>query len=59
MSEKFEMSKTEGAHYQLSRLAGEWQGTTKTWFEPDKLADESHMRGSMRLILGEQVILEK
>ena len=59
MSEKFETSKTTGAHYQLSRLVGEWEGTTKLWFEPGKLADESPVRGSMRLVLDGRFILHE
>ena len=51
MSEKLETSKTTGAHFQLAKLVGEWEGTAKTWFEPDKVADESPVRGVMRLIL--------
>lgn len=51
MSEKFETSKTSGAHFQLSRLAGSWEGEAKTWFEPDTVADASPMKGTMRPIL--------
>jgi hypothetical protein len=59
MSEKFETSKTDGVHNQLSRLAGEWEGTAKTWFEPDKIADESPVVGTMRLIMGGRFILHE
>ena len=59
MSEKFEISKTTGVHYQLSRLAGEWKGTTKTWFEPGQLADESPMSGTMRVILDGRFIMHE
>src|SRR5690606_21272590 len=59
MSEKFETSKETGAHFQLSRLVGEWEGTTKLWFEPGKLADESPVRGSMRLVLDGRFILHE
>jgi hypothetical protein len=51
MSQKFESSKTSGAHYQLDRLAGTWEGTTKTWFDPSKLEDESPIKGTMKLVL--------
>jgi hypothetical protein len=54
-----ETSKTSGIHFQLNQLVGEWEGTAKTWFEPDKIADESPMRGSMKLILGEKFILHE
>lgn len=59
MSENFETSQTTGAHHQLSRLGGEWEGTTKTWFDPDKLADESPVRGIMRLILDGRFIMHE
>lgn len=59
MSDKFETSKTSGAHHQLSRLVGKWEGTTKTWFEPGKLADESPVSGTMRLILGGRFLLHE
>jgi hypothetical protein len=59
MSEKFGTSKTTGPHFQLSKLVGEWEGMTKTWFEPDKIADESPMRGSMRLVLDERFIMHE
>ncbi len=56
---KFEISKTSGAHLQLSKLVGNWQGKTKTWFEPGKLADESPVRGSMKSILDGRFILHE
>ncbi len=54
MAEKsFEASQLPGgAHHVLGQLVGEWEGGTRTWFEPDKLADESPWRGTIRLILG-------
>ncbi|MBW6474592.1 MAG: DUF1579 domain-containing protein [Anaerolineaceae bacterium] len=30
----------EQSHPHLAALVGKWQGTTRTWFEPDQLADE-------------------
>lgn len=38
-------------HHSLAQLAGHWRGTSKLWFEPDKLADESPVAGSVQLIL--------
>jgi hypothetical protein len=38
-------------HHFLSQLAGGWTGTSRLWFEPDKLADESPVAGSIQLIL--------
>jgi hypothetical protein len=38
-------------HHFLSQLAGGWTGTSKLWLEPDKLADESPVLGTITLIL--------
>lgn len=57
MSQKLETSKANGVHAQLSRLTGSWEGTTTVWFEPDKIADQSPVKGTMRLILDGRFIL--
>jgi hypothetical protein len=31
----------------FEKLVGKWEGTCKTWFEPDKLADESKVAGEI------------
>lgn len=36
----------------LTRLVGRWKGTCRTWFEPDKLADESVVHGEFRAVDG-------
>jgi len=36
----------------LRQLVGHWEGTCKTWFEPDKLADESTVEGEIAEVLG-------
>jgi hypothetical protein len=59
MSNNLDYSKTSGAHLQLARLAGEWKGTTTVWFEPDKFADQSPVKGTMRLILDGGFILHE
>jgi hypothetical protein len=59
MSEKFEDSLASGPHQQLNRLEGTWEGIARTWFEPDKIGDESPVKGSMRLILGGRFILHE
>jgi hypothetical protein len=59
MTQKLEQSKASGAHFQLSRMVGEWKGTAKTWFDPSKLEDESPISGSMRLIMGGRFILHE
>ena len=56
---KFEESQQSGFHAQLARLVGEWEGTTKTWFEPDKLADESPMTGSIKAILDGRFVMHE
>ena len=59
MSQKLEQSKTNGPHFQLSRLEGNWEGTTKTWFDPSKLEDESPISGTMKLIFDGRFILHE
>ena len=55
--DKFELSKNSGIHYQLSLLEGEWEGNTKTWFEPDQPGDESPMQGTMKPVLDGRFML--
>ena len=50
-------SLTGGVHARLAKLSGEWSGTTKTWFEPDVLADESPMTGLIKPVLGGRFML--
>lgn len=38
-------------HHFLAQLAGNWQGTSKLWFEPDKLANEAPIVGTIQIIL--------
>ncbi|MDO9372809.1 MAG: DUF1579 domain-containing protein [Ferruginibacter sp.] len=59
MSGKLENSKLSGAHFELAKLVGEWEGNAKTWFEPDNVADESPVRGTMRLILDGRFIMHE
>lgn len=59
MAKKFEDSIQEGSHLELNKLAGEWIGTTRTWFEPGKLADESPMSGTIRPVLGGRFMLHE
>jgi hypothetical protein len=48
---KFVKSKESGPHSRLASLVGSWDGSTRTWFEKDILADESPMRGKITLIM--------
>ncbi len=36
----------------LGTLIGKWKGNCRTWFEPDKLADESEITGEFQQVLG-------
>jgi hypothetical protein len=40
-------------------FTGEWEGSTKTWFQPDVLADESPMNGVIRSILGGRFLMHE
>ena len=57
--EKFAESSEKGRHFKLMQLAGKWEGTVKTWFEPEKLADESKITGEFRSILGGRFIMHE
>ncbi|MEX2115787.1 MAG: DUF1579 family protein, partial [Bacteroidota bacterium] len=35
----------------FGRMKGTWEGTCRTWFEPDKLADESKVTGEITGVL--------
>ena len=35
----------------VESLVGSWEGTCRTWFTPDKLADESKVKGEIRPML--------
>jgi hypothetical protein len=48
----FEKSKLSGSpHHFFTQLVGGWTGKTKLWLEPDVLADESPVLGSIHLVL--------
>lgn len=56
----FEESRQEGGiHHRLNQLVGEWEGVTRTWFEPDKIADESPWRGTIRPALGGRFVVHE
>lgn len=48
-----------GAHSLPSQLIGAWQGTTKTWFEPDELADESGTLADIRPLLDGRFVVNE
>lgn len=59
MSLKFDQSKIDGPHYQLAKLVGNWKGISRVWFEPDVVADESPVEGSIKQILGERFVMHE
>ena len=38
-------------HHFLAQLAGNWRGTSKLWLEPEKLAEEYPVVGTIQLLL--------
>ena len=42
---------TGSPHHFLAQLVGAWTGTSRLWLEPDVLADESPVQGSITLVL--------
>ena len=42
---------TTTPHHFLANLAGHWQGTSKLWMEPDNLANEAPLVGTIQLVL--------
>jgi hypothetical protein len=60
MSDPFEDSLAEGGpHHLLALLVGDWEGVTRTWFEPGKVAEESPQRGTIRSILGGRFVVHE
>jgi len=49
---KFKESLQSGHHKKFADMCGTWKGTSRTWFEPDKLADESQVQGKIYQVLG-------
>jgi Protein of unknown function (DUF1579) len=49
--------KESSPHHFLSQLAGNWRGTSKLWMEPDKLASESPIVGTIQIILDGRYVL--
>ncbi len=43
----------------LKSLVGSWEGVCRTWFRPDKLADQSKIKGEFRPILGGRFLRHK
>lgn len=43
--------KESSPHHFLSQLAGNWKGSNKLWLEPDKLANQAPIAGTIQIIL--------
>lgn len=56
---KFTESKEKGPHAAFDALIGDWAGTTRTWFEPNVVADESPMTGTIRPVLDGRFLLHE
>ncbi|MBN8232631.1 DUF1579 domain-containing protein [Corallococcus macrosporus] len=57
--ERLQQSLSNGPHHLLSRLLGAWEGVARTWFEPDKVADESPSSGSFRSVLDGRFVVHE
>ena len=55
----FQDSLKAGQHKQLMALEGDWEGVTKAWLEPGKLADESPSKARFRPLLDGRFILQE
>lgn len=56
---ELEDSLANGPHALLARLAGNWKGTCKTWFEPGKLADTQPITAHIRRVLGGRFVTHR
>lgn len=59
MTIKFETSIEDGIHAQLNKMAGNWEGLARTWFQPDVIADESPVSGTIRPVLAGRFLLHE
>lgn len=48
-----------GRHHALQSLVGEWEGTARVWFEPDKIADEAPIQGVIRAALDGRFVVHE
>lgn len=55
----FDKSMADGPHHFLQQLVGQWAGLTRTWLEPDVLADESAQQGTIRSLLDGRFVLHE
>ncbi|RKH63765.1 DUF1579 domain-containing protein [Corallococcus aberystwythensis] len=57
--ERLQQSQSAGPHHLLSRLVGAWEGVARTWFQPDKLEDESPISGTFRSVLDGRFVVHE
>ncbi|HVI58401.1 MAG TPA: DUF1579 family protein [Luteimonas sp.] len=57
---ELEASLRDGVHRRLAAMAGQWQGTTRVWFEPDEppVMDVAQ-RATLRPVLGGRFLLHE
>lgn len=46
-------------HARLARMAGDWEGVYRLWFQPDMLASEDRQWGTLRPVLGGRFLLHE
>jgi hypothetical protein len=61
MDESLEQSQADGgAHHRLASLVGEWEGTTRVWFEDqNNPVDEAPSQGTIRSVLNGTFVLHE
>jgi len=59
MSGTFSTSLTSGAHALLARMAGRYEGISRTWFEPGEPIDTSPVKGTLRVVLGGRFLMHE
>ncbi len=56
---KFETSLATGPHQELSKLIGEWTGTSSVWFEPGDPTDVAPIEGTFRSLLDGRYVIHE
>lgn len=58
-TKQFAASKARGVHAELAKLVGQWQGTSRVWFEPGKLGEEATIQGGIREVLDGRFVVHE
>lgn len=56
---KLENSLEDGPHALLEKMEGEWKGVARTWFQPDIIADESPISGTIRKLMNGRFLMHE